>query len=76
VNLSETIDRCKLAKPGAGHTDIDYIQLAGWLQELKSRRWALVSEIFSSKYPSLEDDETARDKIITRYVERNALTII
>jgi hypothetical protein len=76
MNLSETIDRCKLAKPGTGHHDIDYIQLAGWLQELKSRRWALVSEIFSSKYPSLEDDEAARDTIIARYVERNGLSVL
>ena len=74
MNLSTAIGYCK--DKGAGKRNIVYIQLAGWLQELKTRRTLGAAAICDLEYPLLEENEIKRDVFIAKYVERASVSVV
>ena len=71
MNLSAAINYCK--EKGAGQPIIDYVQLAAWLQELKTRRTLGAAVICDLEFPLLDENEIERDKFIMKYVERTSV---
>jgi len=74
MNLSTAIDYCKGKEPMP--PDIDYAQLAAWLQELKNRRTLGAAAICDLEFPLLKENEMERDRFIGKYVERNAVPVV
>ena len=74
MNLSTAIDYCK--KKGNGKRNIVYVQLASWLQELKTRRTLGAAVICDLEFPLLQDNEIERDKFIMNYVESKSISVV
>ena len=74
MKLSAAIDYCK--DKGIGKRQIIYIQLASWLQELKTRRTLGVAAICEMEFPLLEENEIERDKFMTKYIERKSVPVV
>jgi len=74
MNLSTAIDYCK--DKGIGKRNLIYIQLASWLQELKTRRTLGVAAICDMEFPLLEENEIERDKFMAKYIERNSMPVV
>ena len=70
MKLSTAIEHCKDQQPA-----IFYTQLAGWLQELKTRRALGAAAICDLEFPLLRENEIERDRFITKYVERDAYSM-
>ena len=73
MKLSTAIEHCK--DIGTGQPTIFYTQLAGWLQELKTRRALGAAAICDLEFPLLQENEIERDRFITKYVERDAYSM-
>ena len=73
MNLSTAIAYCKSKE--AGQSGFDYTQLASWLQELKTRRTLGAAAICDLEFPLLAENEIERDKFITKYVERDSVSV-
>ena len=73
MNLSTAICYCK--GKGTGQPGCDYVQLAAWLQELKTRRTLGAAAICDLEFPLLEENEIERDTFITKYVERDSVNM-
>jgi hypothetical protein len=73
MNLSTAINYCKVK--GSGQLDIDFTQLAAWLQELKTHRTLGAAVICDLEFSLLDENEIERDKFIAKYVERGSTSI-